>query len=132
MSQLLTSLFQVNFSWTSTEKNGCDLFEPQRTMLPSPINPITKEFEQPTIQFYHHNNKFKQPVVIYADFETICEKIEHEHDTSKSGTTKFIEQVPCGFCFNVVSDYPELNLGMEYYRGENTINRFLKKVDGLR
>ena len=120
--------FSSEFLLNRHRENGCDIFEPQRTMLPSPINPFSKEFEQPTIKFHHHNNKFKQPVVIYADFETICKKIEHTHDTSKSGTSKFIEQVPCGFCFNVVSDYPELNLGMEYYRGENTINRFLKKL----
>lgn len=110
-------------------EDGCDLFEPQKIEYPTKkFNEATKEYEMPTIKFVNHANKFKQPVVIYADFETICQKIEHTHDSNKSSSTKFIKQVPCGFCFNVVSDYSQLNLGMEFYRGENAVQKFLKKL----
>lgn len=104
-------------------KNGCDLFKPVATKMPQLIDGKT-----PVIKFKNHKRKFKSPVVIYADFETLCSKIEHQHDTTKSSTTKFIEQKPCGACFNVVSDYPEMNLGLHYFRGENSITEFLDKL----
>ena len=84
-------------------ENGCDLFAPQNTSLPSPLKYVTLnskgeedvKYEAPIIEFKNHNHKFKSPVVIYADFETICQKIEHKHDYTKSSTTKFIKQEPC-------------------------------------
>ncbi len=51
--------------------------------------------------------------MIYADFETLCQKIEHQHDYSKSSTTKYMKQEPCGYALNIVSDYRELNLGLK-------------------
>lgn len=121
--------FSTNERLMRHRENGCDLFEPQRTEIPSMIkNEKTNEYETPTIKFKHFNNKFKSPVVIYADFETICKKIEHNHNHTKSCTTKFVKQEPCGYCFNVVSDYPDLNFGMKLYRGENTVKHFLKKL----
>jgi hypothetical protein len=114
---------------TKHREGGCDLFEPTKTVLPQMIHDKEKDtYTTPTIEFNHHTRKFKAPVVIYADFETLCQKIDHEHDDSKSGTTKYIKQEPCGYAFNIVSDYPELNLGLQLYRGENTVNHFLRKL----
>ena len=39
-----------------------------------------------------------------------------------------MKQEPCGYAFNIVSDYPELNLGLKLYRGENTVNHFLRTL----
>ena len=110
-------------------ENGCDLFEPQRIEYPKmKFNKETEKYETPKIYFKNFNNAIKQPVVIYADFETICKKIEHKHNSKKSSSTEFIEQVPCGYCFKVVSDYENLNMGLELYRGENCVEHFLNKL----
>ncbi len=50
--------------------------------------------ENPVIRCKHQTRKFKAPVVIYADFEAICKKIEHQHDNKKSSTTKYIKEEP--------------------------------------
>jgi hypothetical protein len=39
-----------------------------------------------------------------------------------------MKQEPCGYAFNIVSDYPELNLGLQLYRGENAVNHFLRTL----
>ncbi|MFN9910167.1 MAG: hypothetical protein ACK56F_29320, partial [bacterium] len=113
--------FSTQWRLDKHRENGCDLFEPQKTFLPLPDEKKTIntegeekiEYESPIIEFKNHIHKFKSPVVIYADFETICQKIEHEHDYTKSSTTKFIKQKPCGYSFNVVIDYPQMNLGLQ-------------------
>lgn len=121
--------FSSHLRLDNHRKGGCDLFEPQKTQLPTLRRDDASGVETiPTIKFNHHTRKFKAPVVIYADFETICQKIEHNHDSSKSNTTKYMKQEPCGYAFNVVSDYPELNKGFNLYRGENTVNHFLRTI----
>jgi ssDNA-binding Zn-finger/Zn-ribbon topoisomerase 1 len=119
---------------------GCDLFEPCRTVLPDPIKNDDGSFSNPTIQFKNNTRKFKAPVVIYADFETLIKKTGEEHkpnnkymenyDKKKKdiSTTKLADLPPCGYSFNVVSDYPELNLGFHLYRGENAVDDFIQKL----
>lgn len=103
---------------------GCDQFEPTRSVLP-----VQKENGPvPSIKFEHHTRKFKAPVVIYADFETLIKQTGNVHDESKSSTTKLSELPPCSFCFNVVSDFPELNFGVQLYRGEDAVEVFIDKL----
>jgi hypothetical protein len=35
---------------------------------------------------------------------------------------------PCSYSFNVVSDHPQLNLGLFSFRGENAVEQFLKDL----
>ena len=107
---------------------GCDLFEPCRTVLPEPIENEDGSLSNPVIKFKNTTRKFKAPVVIYADFETLIEGTGNIHDCSKSSTTKLADLPPCGYSFNVVSDYPELNLGLHLYRGENAVNNFIETL----
>ena len=109
-------------------KNGCDVFEPTRTELPKMIKCEDGSFETPTISFKNHARKLKAPVVIYADFETFVQKHDVVHNEMKSSTTKLANLPPCSYGFNVVSDYPELNMGFQMYRGENTVAHFLRKL----
>ena len=108
--------------------NGCDMFEPTKTELPKMIK--TEEgWETPTITFNRHTRKFKAPVVIYADFETLIEKYQNiHHNEGDSSTTKLAELPPCSFKFNVVSDYPQLNMGHTMFRGENAAFEFMQKL----
>jgi hypothetical protein len=109
-------------------ENGCDKFEPTKTVLPI-LTKVDDKYVIPTIQFEHHRRKLKEPVVIYADFETFVINSNNTHDSKKSSTTKIAELPPNSFNINVVSDYPELNLGMTSYRGkegEDITEIFLK------
>ena len=107
--------------------NGCDMFDPTKTELPKMIK--TEEgWKAPTIQFKHHTRKFKAPVVIYADFETLIQKTDNKHDDTKSSTTKLANLPPCSYGLNVVSDFPELNLGYQSYLGEDASSKFLKNL----
>ena len=108
---------------------GCDLNEPTKTVLPEQIQDEDGEWVNPVIQFKNHTRKYKAPVVFYADFETLVQPIEHkEHNAMNSSTTKINTQTPCGFSFNIVSDYPELDYGLKLFRGENAVDEFLKQL----
>jgi len=105
----------------SHKNNGCDMFEPTRVVLPNKL----KNGNNPVIEFKHHTNKFKSPVVIYGDFETTIKSFKDERN-GKCSKVSILE--PCGYCFNVVSDFKELNLGLFLYRGENVLDHFLKAL----
>ena len=104
-------------------KNGCDMFDPTKTELPKVIDGVI-----PTIEFKHYTRKFKAPVVIYADFETLVQKVDWTHDSKKSSTTQLANLPPCSYGFNVVSDFKELNLGYQSYLGEDASELFLKNL----
>jgi hypothetical protein len=104
--------------------NGCDKFEPTRVVLPNKNND-----EVPATTFEHFYRKIKVPAVIYADFESLITK-PNKTDFGEN-TTAIAELPPCSYAFNIVSDYPELNFGLELYRGdgsENVVVRFLKSL----
>ena len=106
-------------------ENGCDLFEPVKIELPK----TSEEGVKPAITFDQHERKFKSPVVIYADFETlVCKTVVDAHDDTKSSTSKLADLSPCGFSFNIVSEYRELDFGLTLFRGENAVDEFLKKL----
>lgn len=110
-------------------EGGCDLNEPTKTVMPSLVKNEDGEWVNPVIRFKNHTNKYKAPVAIYADFETLVQPIKHkDHNQKISGTTKINTQTPCGFSFNIVSDYPELDLGLKLFRGENAVDEFLKQL----
>ena len=106
--------------------DGCDFFEPTQIQMPV-IDSETQKI--PEIEFKHFERKFKAPVVIYADFETLVVKSDSaKHDETKSSTSKLAELPPCGFRFLALSQYPQLNLGMKFGRGEDIVDRFLDEL----
>ena len=84
-----------------------------------------KNGSNPIIEFKNHKRKFKSPVVIYGDWETTITKYD-DKNFNKCEKKAILE--PCGYSFNVVSDYPELNLGLFLYRGDNVLQHFLKSL----
>ena len=109
-------------------ENGCDKFEPTRCVLPKCIKNDDGTYSKPTIEFKNHARRFKFPVVIYADFETLIQKTNNIHDSSKSSTTKIADLPPCGYSFNIVSDYLELNFGLKLYRGDDVATHFIDNL----
>ena len=120
----MPSLINSQVRLDNHKKMGCDFFEATRVEIPT----LTKSGKKPMIEFKNFNRKFKTPVVIYADFETLIQPIDNKHNESKSSTTKLAELPPCSYAFNVVSDYPELNFGLHTYRGEDAVERFITDI----
>ena len=120
-------VFKAKITLDNHKSSGCDLFEPTRIELPKMVK-VDDEWVTPTIYFKNHNRSFKAPVVIYADFEALIKKTCNIHDGGKSGTSKLGDLPPCSYAFNVVSDYPELNLGYFSYRGETAVSEFINKL----
>ena len=108
-------------------KPECNIFEPTRIQMPK-FKEVAGLWEKPVIKFKNFERKFKAPVVIYADFETFVKPTGNIHDDSESNTKLITEMPPCSYSFNVVSDYPQLNLGLFSFRGENAVERFLKDL----
>ena len=62
--------------------------------------------------------------IIYADFESLVEKIHGcKPDPSGSSTTKTEAHTPCGFGFMAVRSDGE-TMGPYVYRGKNTVKDF--------
>ena len=80
---------------------------------------------QNILKLKNYENPMKVPWFIYADFESLVEKIHScKPDPSGSNTTKTEVHTPCGFSFMVVRSDGE-PMGPYVYRGENTVKDFL-------
>ena len=56
------------------------------------------------ISFKDFNKSIKHPFVIYANFESILEKIDTvSPNPNKSYTNKYQKHTPCGFCYYITS-----------------------------
>ena len=77
------------------------------------------------IKFVNHKNQLKAPWVIYADFESIINKIEGPLlPTDESFTHKSSIQEACGFCLRAVRS-DGLSTEPALYRGPDCIQVFL-------
>ena len=81
--------------------------------------------------FENYQNQMKKPWVIYADFESIVEKIHGcTPDPGQSSTTETSVHKPCGFCMLAVRSDGETK-GPYLYRGEDTVRAFLHYIQLL-
>ena len=72
-----------------------------------------------TLFFENYQNQMKKPWVIYADFESIVEKIHGcSPDPGQSSTTETSVHKPCGFCMLAVRSDGKTK-GPYLYRGED-------------
>ena len=75
--------------------------------------------------FENYQNQMKKPWVIYADFESIVEKIHGcTPDPGQSSTTETSVHKPCGFCMLAVRSDGETK-GPYLYRVDGTVRVFL-------
>ena len=75
--------------------------------------------------FENYQNQMKKPWVIYADFESIVEKIHGcTPDPGQSNTTETSVHKPWGFCMLAVRSDGETK-GPYLYRGKGTVRVFL-------
>jgi len=67
--------------------------------------------------------------VIYADFESIREKIDTvSPNPNQSFTSKYQKHTPCGFCYYIKSSVGDEHK-LEFYRGEDALEEFVKHLE---
>ncbi len=82
------------------------------------------------ISFKDEKKTIKHPFVIYADFESILEKIDTASpDPKESYTNKYQKHTPCGFCYYIKSSVGDEYNKLEEYRGSNTPEEFVKRLE---
>ena len=102
-------------------KPYCQPHGPQKIKMPTEENKYLKFTD------YHH--QLKSPFVIYADFESILNKVSScEPDTDKSHTTPTEVHTPCGFCYRVVCTNERYSKPAVVYRGGDVAEKFLKAL----
>ena len=88
---------------------SCEQFDFVKTEMPK---------EGSICKFKNYQRYMKVPFVVYADFESIVEKVlSVSKSTEKSFTEKYQHHKPCGFCFQIVS--PHDNFNPVLYRAKN-------------
>ena len=82
------------------------------------------------ISFKDFNKSIKHPFVIYADFESILEKIDTvSPNPNKSYTNKYQKDTPCGFCYYIKSSVGDEYNKLELYRGEDASEEFVRRLE---
>ena len=68
----------------------------------------------------------KVPVVIYADFEVITEKLwTVKPDNNKSYTEAYQKHTDCGYGYKVVCCYDKYSKPVQIHRGDNAVYKFM-------
>ena len=82
------------------------------------------------ISFKDFNKSIKHPFVIYADYESILEKIDTvSPNPNKSYTNKYQKHTPCGFCYYIKSSVCDEYNKLELYRGEDASEEFVRRLE---
>ena len=83
-----------------------------------------------TLQFQNYHKQMPVPIVIYADFEAITEKIQGcEPDNTQSHTESYQKYTGCSYGYKVVCCYDDkYTKPTETYRAEQPVKRFMEKM----
>lgn len=81
------------------------------------------------LQLQNHHNQMPVPIVIYADFEAITEKVTGcQPCGDKSYTNKYQKHTGCSYGYKVVCCYNDKYKAVRIYRGEDSINKFMQQM----
>ena len=95
----------------------------------------TQAIKMPTkdnniLKFENYYKQQKVPFVIYADFESISEKVQGcKPNDKKSYTTAYQKHTDCGYGYKVVCCYDDYySKPINIYRGEKAVYKFMEKM----
>ena len=72
------------------------------------------------LEFNQYQKSDKAPFIIYADLESITEKIDGCKDNPEnSSTTKVSEHIPSGFSMFTISSFRSIKNKHDVYRGKD-------------
>ena len=84
----------------------------------------------PSVYFHNYHKQLPLPFVIYADFESITEKIIGcQPSDRKSYTEKYQKHTACSFGYKGVCHYDKkFSKDVVIYRGDDAISKFMKSM----
>ena len=78
-----------------------------------------------TLKYNYGEKPMKPPFIIYADLESLLEKINTCHKNPKnSSTTKIDKHRPSGYSLFTQSSFDTIKNKLDYYRGKNCMKNF--------
>ena len=104
-----------------THKKVCENHDYCCIEMPNEDNKILK---------YNHGEKsMKAPFIIYADLESLLEKMETSYNNpEKSSTTKINKHTPSGYLLFTHCSFNKAKNKLDYYRGEDCMKKFCKDL----
>ena len=79
-----------------------------------------------TVEFKDGQNQFKVPFIMYADFESILESMDHgSSDPNQPYTNEVNQHMPSGWCVYSKFGYGDVDNPLRLYRGKDCIETFL-------
>ena len=94
---------------------------------------ICENHEMPTkdnnIKYSHGEKSMKVPFIIYADLESLLEKMSTcINNPNESSTTKINKHTPSGYSIFTSCSFDELKNKLNYYRGKDCMKKFCKDL----
>ena len=82
------------------------------------------------VQFKNFHKQLEVPIVIYADFEAIVEKIHGaKNNSDNSYTDTYQKHKDCSYAYKVICCYDDqYSKPLELYRGENEVYKFIERM----
>ena len=78
-----------------------------------------------TVEFYDRQNQFRDPFMMYEDFEAILEPIQGPNpDPNQPYTSKVNQHVPSGWCVYSKFAYGDVKDPLTIYRGKDCVEKF--------
>ena len=86
--------------------------------------------ENSSIRFYHGQNQFKVPFIIFIDFEAIFQKLpQPTPNPQNSYTTEINCHISSGFCTYSTFMYGEVIDSLRQYRVEDCVEVFCNQIE---
>ena len=88
----------------------------------------TPEEDNKILKYNHGEKSMKAPFIIYADLESLLEKMNTCHNNpEKSSTTKINKHTPSGYSLFTHCSFDTTKIKIDYYRGKNCMKNFCLK-----
>ena len=98
----------------------CEDNEPVRVEMPK---------QGSTVEFKDGQNQFKVPFIMYADFESILEPMDHgSSDPNQPYTNEVNQHMPSGWCVYSKFAYGDVDNLLRLYRGKDCIETFCNYI----
>ena len=83
------------------------------------------EKDNKMLKYNHGEKSMKVPFIIYADLESLLEKMNTCHNNpEKLLTTKINEHTPSGYSLFTHFSFDTTKNNLDYYRGKNCMKKF--------
>ena len=81
------------------------------------------------LEFNQYQKSDKTTFIIYADLESLIEKIGVcKNNPKKSSTTKISEHIPSGFSMSTILSVKDIEKKHDVYRGKDCVKKFSKPL----